>query len=183
MGYVGPYGTPGVERASVSSAARGALEALAKNVVDSGLCDEKFEGANWERFLDVRTVDYKGGEIRVAKSFSWEKNIEPALPPVIGSIPLAEICERGTLNYVLNSENYLLPEELRVHTKPPKTFVQDDSWEQVCSGLLARTFWGFKRRAHFGRYGNLQAHDEPGPGEPAVPQLGRRREYPAVLVG
>ena len=44
-------------------------------------------------------------------------------------------------------------------------------------------FGGFKRRVHFGRYGNLQAHHEPGPGEPAVPQLGRRREYLAVSFG
>ena len=131
------HGTPAAERLQLSAATRGAVEALARNVVDSGLSGEKLQGVTWGDFLDVRTVDYKGDEVRVARSFSWE-NIQPALPPGIGSIPLAEVCERGTLDYVLDFEKYLLPEESRVYTKPPRIFVQDDSWEAVCRGLLER---------------------------------------------
>ena len=131
------HGTPSAERAQLPAATRGALEALARSVSDSGLCGEKFEGLDWGQFLDVRTVDYKGDEIRVAKSFAW-CNIEPALPPGIGSIPLSEVCERGTLNHILDFEKYLVPEEHRIYTKPPRIFVQEDSWEQVCSGLLER---------------------------------------------
>ena len=73
----------------------------------------------------------------MARRFRWE-NIEPALPDGIGSIPLSEVCEGGTLDYVVNFEKYLLPCESRVYTKPPKIFVDDDAWEQVCSGLLRK---------------------------------------------
>ena len=78
------HGTPGVERVSVSSATRGALEALAKNVVDSGLCDEKFEGANWERFLDVRTVDYKGTRSGLQNRSHGRGTSSLHCPPVLG---------------------------------------------------------------------------------------------------
>jgi len=50
--------------------------------VDSGLCGEKFEGVEWGQLLDVRTVDYNGDEIRIAKSFAWE-NIELAAKTVV----------------------------------------------------------------------------------------------------
>lgn len=58
------------------------MEALARSVVDSGLCAEKFEGVEWGQLLDVRTVDYNGDEIRIAKSFAWE-NIELAAKTVV----------------------------------------------------------------------------------------------------
>eukprot|EP00435_Cladocopium_sp_Y103_P065597 s17_g27.t1 len=130
-------GSAGAVRPVVSAAARMALDGLAANVRDSQLCGQKFEGLAWDDFLTVRTVDYRGEEVKVAKTFSWA-NIEPALPEGIGSIPLTEVCERGTLDYVVNFEKYLLPEESRVYTKPPRVFVMDHDWEQVCSGLLSK---------------------------------------------
>ena len=118
-------------------ATRMALSGLASTVQESELAEEKFEGLLWDDFMAVRTVDYKGDEIRLARSFSWS-NISPALPEGIGSIPLVEVCEMGTLDYVVHFENYLLPVESHVYTKPPKVFVHDDDWEQVCSGLLSK---------------------------------------------
>lgn len=43
-----------------------------------------------------RSVDYRGEEVRLARTFRWE-NIEPGLPDCIGSTPLSEVCELGTL--------------------------------------------------------------------------------------
>ena len=76
------HGTASADRQQVLAAARSALEALARSVVDSGLCGEKFEGVEWGQLLDVRTVDYNGDEIRIAKSFAWE-NIELAAKTVV----------------------------------------------------------------------------------------------------
>ena len=37
-----------------------------------------------------------------------------------------------------NFEDYLLPAEARIYTKPPKVMVEEGSWEHICSGLLAK---------------------------------------------
>eukprot|EP00435_Cladocopium_sp_Y103_P063643 s758_g25.t1 len=114
-------GVKATDRPLLSAAAKMAMRSLSKTIHDSGLTQEKFEGVSWENLMKVKTVDYRGEEIQVAKRFRWE-NIEPALPDGIGSIPLSEVCEG----------------ESRVYTKPPKIFVDDDAWEQVCSGLLRK---------------------------------------------
>ena len=124
---------PGRIRLSQSCVA--ALKALSAYAVDFGAMKEKFEGVSWDEYLRVKSIDYKGDEVKLARSFCW-RNIEPALPPGIGSIPLDEICELGTLDYILNFEKYLLPDESRVLTKAPRIFVDDGEWEQVCAGLL-----------------------------------------------
>ena len=121
----------------LAEATRLAVRAMSGYATDCGLTGEKFEGLRWEQFLAVKGVDYRGEEVKLARRFCWA-NIEPALPPGIGSIPLEEVCEGGTLDYVVNFERYLLPAESMVYTKPPKIFVELDAWEQVCSGLLNR---------------------------------------------
>lgn len=65
-------------------------------VTSCGLASEKFEGLSWESFMLSRSVDYRGEEVRLARTFRWE-NIEPGLPDCIGSTPLSEVCELGTL--------------------------------------------------------------------------------------
>ena len=130
-------GSVATDRPQVSSATKMAMRSLARTVRDSGLWSEKFGGVRWDDYVKVKSVDYRGEEVQVARRFRWE-NVEPALPEGIGSIPLIEVCEGGTLDYIVNFERYLLPEESRVYTKPPKVFVDDDAWEQVCSGLLAK---------------------------------------------
>ena len=131
------YGARREERPQATVARRMACQSLRTYAADSGLAKEHFQGLRWEDFMAVRSVDYRGEEVRLAKSFTWE-NIEPALPEGVGSIPLVEVCEGGTLDFVQNFEDYLIAEESRVYTKPPKIFVQQDSWERVCSGLLGK---------------------------------------------
>ena len=50
-------------------ATRMALSGLASTVQESELAEEKFEGLLWDDFMAVRTVDYKGDVIRLARSF------------------------------------------------------------------------------------------------------------------
>ena len=120
----------------VTASAQSALKAMLSYAVDLSECPEKFEGVSWDQFLSVKSIDYKGDEVRLAKPIRWE-NLQPALPQGIGSIPLLEVCELGTLDFVQRFEDYLLPEKDRVFTKPPRVMVADDSWEQICSGLLS----------------------------------------------
>ena len=131
------YGSEEDSKRDLSKATLGALEALKGYATD--VCDwpEKFEGLRWDQFMAVRGIDYRGEEIKLARSFNWE-NIRHALPEGIGSIPLVEVCELGTLDYIKNFEDYLIPQEEFVYTKPPRIMVDDRSWEQVCTGLLAK---------------------------------------------
>ena len=46
--------------------------------------------------------------------------------------------ELGSRHYTLNFEQYLLPEEDQVYTKPSKVMVPPDCWEDLCSNLMAR---------------------------------------------
>ena len=75
--------------------------------------------------------------MKLAWGFAWA-NIAPALLDGVGSIPLEEICELGTLDYVERFEDYLIPEDIRTRMKTPRVMVSDEAWEQVCTGLLSR---------------------------------------------
>ena len=36
-----------------------------------------------------------------------------------------------------NFEDYLLPLESQVYTKPPKVMVEEGAWPQICAGLIS----------------------------------------------
>lgn len=58
--------------------------------------------------FDVKGVDYRGEEVKLAKPFSWP-SIAPALPSEVGSLKLVDFCTGGCLHYVTHFEEYLLP--------------------------------------------------------------------------
>ena len=120
-----------------TAAKRSSVEGLMRYAHDVVSWEEKFDGVSWGDLLSTRSIDYKGDEVRVSRQFSWE-NIQCALPEEVGQIPLSEVCELGTLDYVINFEDYLLPLEAQVTTKAPRVMVAEESWEQVCSGLLSK---------------------------------------------
>lgn len=64
--------------------------------------------------------------------------MEPALPEGIGRIPLWEVCDLGTLDFVMHFEDYLLPVESRVYTKPPRVLADEGSWGEICQGLISK---------------------------------------------
>ena len=61
----------------------------------------------WPSFFQTRGIDYKGDEVKTARSFS-RGNIEPALPHEIGRVPLEEVCTLGARHYVENFDLYVL---------------------------------------------------------------------------
>ena len=94
------------------------------------------EGLDWGDFLKIKTVDYRGDEVRVARSFTWE-NIAPALPKEIGRVPLSEICTQGCKHYVDNFELYLKPSSEQRLGRVPRVMVVDSEWVDVCKGLVS----------------------------------------------
>ena len=93
--------------------------------------------SDWNSFMKVRTIDYKGEEVKVAQHTSWD-NVSPALPAEIGQVCLEEVCERGCKDYVINFEKYLVGEDMMKHVKPPRVMVADEEWSGMCRGLLAK---------------------------------------------
>ena len=101
---------------------------------------------SWEEYLSVRTIDYKGDEVKVAQITSWE-NVRRALPSEVGTVPLESVVSKGSLHYTMNFGTYLLPERDQVYTKPPRIMVADGAWEDLCRGLLASGVCGLIREA------------------------------------
>ena len=100
-----------------------------------------FENLSWKEFLKVRSIDYKGEEVKTAQQTSWD-NIAPALPDEVATVDLEQVVESGCLHYVQHFEDYLLPRGAQVYTKPPKVMVPMDQWETFCAGLLSRGICG-----------------------------------------
>ena len=131
------YGVSWSGREASTMAKKSAVQGLMKYAQDVIGWEEKFDGVRWVDLLSTRSIDYKGDEVRVSKQFRWI-NIVSALPDEVGRIPLGDVCELGTLDYVVNFEDYLLPLDAQVVTRPPRVMVAEDSWEQVCSGLVSK---------------------------------------------
>ena len=98
---------------------------------------EKFDELSWDMFFKVRSIDYKGDEILTARFVGW-KELEPALPKEVGTVFLEDVVELGTLHYVTNFEDYLIPEEDMYPTRSPRVMVPPDDWEEVSRGLIER---------------------------------------------
>ena len=97
---------------------------------------DRLEDCDWKAFFSIRSIDYKGDEVRVARTFTWS-NIAPALPKEIGKVPLAEVCDHGSRHYVLNFDHYLKPRSEWQLRKPPRVMVDDAHWAEVCRGLVS----------------------------------------------
>ena len=94
------------------------------------------EELQWKDFFSIRSIDYKGEEVKVARKFCW-KNICPALPKEIGRVPLADLCTHGSKHYVMNFDHYLRPRTEWKLPKPPRVMVEEKNWGEVCEGLVA----------------------------------------------
>lgn len=93
------------------------------------------EAVSWEKFFKVKGVDYKGEEVLSAQKICWE-NVATALPVEVGGVPLHEVVEKGSRNYVLNFDRFLLEPEDQTYVRPPRVMVDDFAWEPLCANLL-----------------------------------------------
>ena len=98
---------------------------------------ERMAPISWGDFFAVRGIDYKGDEILNARPISWA-SVGPALPLEVGQVNLRDVVELGTKEYVDRFEDFLLPVEDQVYTKPPTVKVAPEDWEILCEKLLER---------------------------------------------
>eukprot|EP00438_Fugacium_kawagutii_P015349 Skav202567 [mRNA] locus=scaffold2177:274392:277940:- [translate_table: standard] len=99
---------------------------------------------SWGEFFKVKGVDYKGDEVLSAQKIAWD-NVRTALPDEVGGVPLESVVDKGSRNYVLNFDKFLLDPQDQVYVRPPRVMVDDDAWETLCSNLLSR---GVFNRVH-----------------------------------
>ena len=83
--------------------------------------------------LRLKSVDYQGDEVKLARWFDWS-NIAPALPPEIGKVPLEDVCTLGCRHYVECFDQFLKPCEDWTVVRAPRVMVDDSSWGAVCTG-------------------------------------------------
>ena len=113
----------------------GCIQGIVEDVSRFCAMDAVLPEFDWDSFFKVRSIDYKGDEVRVARSFAW-CNIAPALPKDVGNVPLSEVCTLGSKHYVLNFDNYLKdPSDWEI-LRPPRVMVPDSEWAEVCDGLV-----------------------------------------------
>ena len=105
-----------------------------------------FGKLNWQDYLKVRTIDYKGDEVKVAQETTWT-NIAPALPDEVGTVPLINVVTKGSWHYVTHFKEYLLPEAEQVRVKAPRVMVPDSEWEALARGLLEKGICGLIRES------------------------------------
>ena len=91
---------------------------------------------SWIVFFSTRSIDYKGDEVKTARSFSWN-NIRHALPAEIGRVPLEEVCMLGARHCVEHFDSYIKPSTQWKLPKAPRVMVKDEDWPEVCAGLVA----------------------------------------------
>ena len=97
---------------------------------------ETVDSFDWKTFFSSRSIDYKGEEVKTAKSFSWS-NIGPALPKEIGVVPLRDLCEQGCKYYVDNFPQFLRPVEEWPLVKKGRVMVSQEDWPEVARNLVS----------------------------------------------
>lgn len=135
MGLNSFWGGPFFCDKDPTSLQKSLLEGLVADVRRTRDIQGEFDGFNWKEFFRTRSVDYHGEEVKIAKRFRW-KNISPALPREIGSVPLSEVCEKGAKFYVDHIDSFLKPRSQWGSTAAPRVMVDDCDWAEVCVGLV-----------------------------------------------
>eukprot|EP00435_Cladocopium_sp_Y103_P022238 s2269_g5.t1 len=120
----------------VPKVAVGCLQLLCKDVERLKKMEGTMEAFSWSDFFCTKSIDYKGDEVKTARSFGWE-NIAPALPEQIGRVPLEEVCCLGARHYVENFDSFIKSKDAWVLQKAPRVMVSDDKWSAVCRGLVS----------------------------------------------
>ena len=91
----------------------------------------------FDDFFKRKSVDYLGDEVKVAMTVNW-RAVCDSFPQEVGCLELERFCRLGTLEYVNQFEDFLLPPEDWKYVKPPRVMVEKDGWPELCQGLVAR---------------------------------------------
>ena len=131
------YGAPsGGKKCGWSAVSLRVVKYVAECIAEVSQWSETFGKVSFDRFFSTKSIDYKGDEVRVAEFFTWH-SIEPALPTQVGQLKLVDFCSKGTLHYVKNFEDYLIPLGSQSLGRPPRVMVGDEHWDLVCEKLVS----------------------------------------------
>lgn len=119
----------------MSHQVKGCVDGLIEDVVRLRDLKGSLELFDWSEFFATRSIDYKGDEVKTAKTFRWE-NVAPALPAEIGRVPLEEVCTLGAQYYVTHIDQFIGHHFSGELPKPPRVMVADEHWAGVCKGLV-----------------------------------------------
>ena len=106
-------------------------------IESSPILAEPLPHLDFEEFFSTRTIDYSGDEIKLAKKLKWN-SIALSLPDQVGLLHLRDFCFGGVLHYVDHFTDFLLPEDEQLMGRPPRVFVDDVDWLELCRGLVSR---------------------------------------------
>ena len=165
--------------------------------------DAKLERFDWGEFLKTRSIDYRGEEVKVARYFEW-KNIAPALPAEVGSVPLEAVCTLGSQHYVINFD-WPVPQatggvevsqvakgyggRFPVGWSVPRTcfdwsvllhWERRNFWHRLWT-TSQRFIWCNQGRLDWLGGRNLPPDNELNPLQPPVHAYGRWREHTAIM--
>eukprot|EP00438_Fugacium_kawagutii_P019799 Skav234936 [mRNA] locus=scaffold2677:147840:152458:- [translate_table: standard] len=102
---------------------------------------------SFDELFQSRGVDYSGEMVRLAQPLCWQA-VANSLPEGVGRLNLEDFCVAGARHYVLNFEEYLIPEEDQVVPKAPRVQVEEGSWDLLCEGLVKRGICEFTPISH-----------------------------------
>ena len=103
--------------------------------------EERVPSGGFRDLFNVKGVDYRGEEIKLAMSFRWP-NIKGALPKEVATLELAEFCTDGCRHFVNDFRRFLVPESQQLLGRTPRVMVADEDWFEVCQGLLSSGICG-----------------------------------------
>ena len=92
---------------------------------------------SFKQLFSSKTIDYSGEEVKVAQRLNWTR-VSSSLPEGVGQLPLEDFCRAGTLHYVQNFTEHLLPPDAIQVPKPPTVMVEPGSWDDLCLGLVEK---------------------------------------------
>ena len=111
------------------------LESFLHDVQRLSEIQDTVDEFDWKEFFKCRTIDYKGDEVKTAKSFCWG-HIGPTLPQEIGVVQLTDLCEQGCRYYIEHFPEFLKPEGDWPIIKNARVMVSDSDWPEVADNLV-----------------------------------------------
>ena len=140
------YGTGMCTRDQPTEVQKKMVEGLLPFIERMTSWTEKVPHEDLKSLFSVKGVDYRGEEVKLARSFTWEM-VEGALPSGVGTLDLAAFCTSGCRFFVEKFERFLVAPELQQLGRPPRVMVADEHWEAVAGGLISKGICGVMPRS------------------------------------
>ena len=127
---------------------------LARRIERFDVWDTPCPGVTFNQLFTTKTVDYCGEEVKVAQRLEWSR-VAQSLPDGVGLLRLEDFCRAGTLHYVQNFTDYLLPMDAVKVPRAPTVMVEPGSWGDLCKGLVDKNICEIRPVANLFHFGGV----------------------------